>query len=82
VTIFQYSDYDDMPALRRRCDYLSEIWGQKVWPVHTVTGRCDLRKRHTGRTNTLLLSSMKVEIVRGIVEWEIGKAEGKLRLAV
>jgi hypothetical protein len=78
--IFQYSNYDEMPTLRTRCEYLSEIWGRSVWPVHTVVGHCDLRIRHgQGRTNTLLLSSMKIEIVRGIVEWEIAKAEGQLR---
>lgn len=72
-----------MPALRNQCKVLSEIWGFTVFPRHTTNGYCELVKQRTpSRTRDNLTGSMTIECARAIVEWEIAKAEGRLRAAV
>lgn len=71
-----------MPALRNRCKILSEIWGFTVFARYTSDGHCELVKQRTpSRIRDNLTGSMKIEQIRVIVEWEIAKAEGTLRVA-
>jgi hypothetical protein len=73
---------DDMPGLRARCKILSEDWGFTVFPVHISAGYCTLVAQQKGtRTRDALTGAMKIEWARAIVEWEIAKAEGILRIA-
>jgi hypothetical protein len=74
-------DWDNLPELRERCKVLSEIWGFTVFP-REWPGGCELVRQHSPyRIRDRLTGLMEVKQARTIVEWEIAKAEGRLRLA-
>jgi hypothetical protein len=77
------SDWNSLPKLRERCKVLSEIWGFTVFVVSHTNGHCEFVRGYPrpARINDRLTNNFKVENVRAIVEWEIAKAEGRLRIA-
>ena len=75
-----YVNYrDNMPVLRNLCANLSEILGKTVFPSHISNGFAQIFVQSPGsRTRTLLVEGRIAQLC-AIIEWEIAKAEGRLR---
>jgi hypothetical protein len=72
---------DNMMILRQLCkNYSKYMPGMTIFPAHTTVGNAKLWARHRDGSRTPLAEG-KISQLSAIVDWEIGKAEGRLRNA-
>jgi hypothetical protein len=75
-----YVNYrDNMPVLRSLCANLSEILGKTVFPSYTTPGFAQIFMQEPGQRIRHRLAEGRVAQLCAIIEWEIAKAEGRLR---